>query len=84
MRPEEKDMTSNAISGRQPALHAGYARLEIVAETALAALRALWKGWLSIHAAWNAERARNELRALSDRTLKDIGLHRSQIDSLYR
>jgi uncharacterized protein YjiS (DUF1127 family) len=47
-------------------------------------IRALWKGWLSIHAAWKAERARNELRALSDRTLKDIGLHRSQIDSLYR
>jgi uncharacterized protein YjiS (DUF1127 family) len=47
-------------------------------------IRALWKAWLSIHAAWNAERARNELRALSDRTLKDIGLHRSQIDSLYR
>jgi uncharacterized protein YjiS (DUF1127 family) len=67
-------MTSNAISGRQQALHAG----------TLAVLRALWKGCLSIHAAWIAERARNELRALSDRTLKDIGLHRSQIDSLYR
>ena len=77
-------MTSNAISGRQQAMHAGYARLEIVAETALAALRALWRGWLNIHAAWNAERARNELRALSDRTLKDIGLQRSEIDSLYR
>jgi uncharacterized protein YjiS (DUF1127 family) len=74
MRPEEKDMTSNAISGRQQALQAG----------TLAVIRALWKAWLSIHAAWNAERARNELRALSDRTLKDIGLHRSQIDSLYR
>jgi uncharacterized protein YjiS (DUF1127 family) len=56
----------------------------MVAEAALAALRALRQGWLKIHAAWNAERARNELRALSDRTLKDIGLHRSQIDSLYR
>jgi uncharacterized protein YjiS (DUF1127 family) len=65
-------------------LHAGYARLEIVADAALAALRVLWKGWLGIQAAWNAERARNELRTLSDRTLKDIGLHRSQIDSLYR
>jgi uncharacterized protein YjiS (DUF1127 family) len=49
-----------------------------------AALRALRQGWLRIHAAWSAERARIELRALSDRTLKDIGLHRSQIDSLYR
>ena len=77
-------MTSNTISGRQHVVHAGYARLETVAEAALAALRALRQGWLRLHAAWNAERARNELRALSDRTLKDIGLHRSQIDSLYR
>ena len=77
-------MTSNAISRHRHAVHPGYARLEMVAAAALAALRALRKAWLRIHAAWNAERARNELRALSDRTLKDIGLHRSQIDSLYR
>lgn len=64
--------------------HAGYARLETVAEAAAAAVRALWKGWLKIHSAWNAARARNELRALSDRTLKDIGLSRGQIDSLFR
>jgi uncharacterized protein YjiS (DUF1127 family) len=31
-----------------------------------------------------AARARNELRSLSDRTLRDIGLSRGQIDSLYR
>jgi uncharacterized protein YjiS (DUF1127 family) len=35
-------------------------------------------------AAWDAARARNELHSLSDRTLKDIGLSRGQIDSLYR
>jgi uncharacterized protein YjiS (DUF1127 family) len=29
-------------------------------------------------------RARRELHALSDRTLKDIGLSRGQIDSLFR
>ena len=35
-------------------------------------------------AAWTAARARDELRALSDRTLKDIGLSRAEIDALFR
>jgi uncharacterized protein YjiS (DUF1127 family) len=34
--------------------------------------------------AWSAARSRSELYALSDRTLKDIGLNRAQIDSLFR
>ena len=34
--------------------------------------------------AWRAARARNELHQLSDRTLKDIGLARGQINSLFR
>jgi len=34
--------------------------------------------------AWRAARARNQLHELSDRTLKDIGLSRGQIDSLFR
>ncbi len=33
---------------------------------------------------WAAARSRAELRALSDRTLKDIGLSRAEIDSLFR
>jgi uncharacterized protein YjiS (DUF1127 family) len=37
-----------------------------------------------LFAAWTAARARTELRSLSDRMLKDIGLSRGQIDSLYR
>jgi uncharacterized protein YjiS (DUF1127 family) len=57
--------------------HAGYARLEHVAST-------LWNVWLAARRAWNAEHARNDLRLLSDRTLKDIGLSRGQIDSLFR
>ena len=48
------------------------------------ALRALWHAWLRIQRASGAARARNELHALSDRTLKDIGLSRGQIDSLFR
>ncbi|HSA89762.1 MAG TPA: DUF1127 domain-containing protein [Burkholderiales bacterium] len=35
-------------------------------------------------AAWAAARSRTELRALSDRALKDIGLRREEIDSLFR
>ena len=34
--------------------------------------------------AWRAARVRGELRELSDRTLKDIGLTRGQINSLFR
>jgi uncharacterized protein YjiS (DUF1127 family) len=34
--------------------------------------------------AWRNARARDELRELSDRTLKDIGLTRGQITSLFR
>jgi len=33
---------------------------------------------------WLAARWRSELHALSDQTLKDIGLTRGQIDSLFR
>jgi uncharacterized protein YjiS (DUF1127 family) len=34
--------------------------------------------------AWRAARRRGELYELSDRTLKDIGLKRSEIGSLFR
>jgi len=34
--------------------------------------------------AWAAARSRAELHALSDRTLKDIGLSRAEIDALFR
>ena len=34
--------------------------------------------------AWHDARLRGELHTLSDRTLKDIGLTRGQIDSLFR
>jgi uncharacterized protein YjiS (DUF1127 family) len=43
-------------------------------------LRALIK----IYKRWMAARARSELYTLSDRTLKDIGLSRAQIEQLFR
>lgn len=33
---------------------------------------------------WRAAHARDQLRELSDRTLKDIGLTRGQINALFR
>lgn len=41
----------------------------------------LWKYWLRLRA---AARTRKELHALSDHLLRDLGLRRSQIDSLFR
>lgn len=43
----------------------------------IALLKKLYYGWL-------AARARGELHTLSDRTLRDIGLTRGQIESLFR
>ena len=40
--------------------------------------------FLSVWKALLAARTRAELRALSDRTLRDIGLERGQIDALFR
>jgi uncharacterized protein YjiS (DUF1127 family) len=40
--------------------------------------------WKKLCSAWMLRRARAELHGLSDRTLKDIGLRRSQIDLLFR
>jgi uncharacterized protein YjiS (DUF1127 family) len=47
-------------------------------------IEALWKRWLSMQRAWDEARARKELHSLSDRMLKDIGLRRTDIDSLFR
>ena len=49
-----------------------------------AALHALWRGAVQLQRAWAAARARGELHQLSDRTLKDIGLTRAEIDALFR
>jgi len=60
------------------------ARAEAVSALALSAARALWNQALKLHRAWTVARSRTELYALSDRTLKDIGLSRTQIDSMFR
>jgi uncharacterized protein YjiS (DUF1127 family) len=70
-------------SGRQLTVHTGYDRFDALT-AALHALRALGRMWVRIQRAGGAARARHELHALSDRTLKDIGLSRGEIDSLFR
>ena len=44
----------------------------------------LLRWWMRFLAARAAARTRNELHALSDHVLRDLGLHRSQINSIYR
>ena len=60
------------------------ARAEAVSALALSAATALWNQALGLQRAWVVMRTRTELHALSDRTLKDIGVSRGQIDSLFR
>lgn len=48
------------------------------------AVRAFRTQALRLRRVWSAVRTRTELHALSDRTLKDIGVSRGQIDSLFR
>ena len=44
----------------------------------------MMRALIRIYEAWKAARARSELQSLSDRTLKDIGLSRAQIERLFR
>jgi len=60
------------------------ARAEAVSALVLSAARALWNQALRLQRAWAVARTRSELHALSDRTLRDIGVSRGQIDSLVR
>ena len=49
-----------------------------------APLRALWAQGRELRRAWRSAHTRVQLHALSDRTLRDIGLSRGDIDSLVR
>jgi uncharacterized protein YjiS (DUF1127 family) len=73
-----------AIYGPPRTGHAGYAVIEGIAALGFAVIRTLRKWWLEHRTVMAQGRARDELHALSDRMLNDIGLRRNEIDSLYR
>ena len=47
-------------------------------------IRLLAKWWSSLRHAHATAQARREMRALSDRALRDIGVTRAQIELLFR
>jgi uncharacterized protein YjiS (DUF1127 family) len=75
---------SSSIEQRLIRYHARFALVEVLIGIIAAGWQAV-AGWAkdlvaSQHRAWT----RRELRRLSDRTLRDIGLERSDIDQLFR
>jgi uncharacterized protein YjiS (DUF1127 family) len=64
--------------------HAGYAFIEIVAELVMTGCRALAGRFAAFAEARRRAQARHELQRLSDHALRDIGLDRGDIESLFR
>jgi len=77
-------MNDSSIGLRRMQVHAGYLLIEYLAEQARKGRQAV-SGWMAAFAAARRSRqARYELRRLSDRSLRDIGLERDQIERLFR
>jgi len=75
---------STTINGRRLQPPVGYVLIEGLTEFFKAGWRGLSKLATAFAAYQRRARAREELRRLSDRSLKDIGLQRSEIDRLFR
>ena len=69
---------------RRMQYHAGYALVEVLVEWVAAGWQALSRAMAQRRRRKAAQRRRGcELRRLSDRMLRDIGLERDQIDRLF-
>jgi uncharacterized protein YjiS (DUF1127 family) len=77
----ESITTCNAAMKHSPA---GYALVEVAIELAVAGAKALRNGIAGLVKAQRMARIRHEMYAMSDRSLSDIGLHRDEIDRMFR
>lgn len=76
-------MHDTTINQRRLQPPAGHALIAFLAEQAQAGRQLLSRAMAAFTAAGRRSRARHELYRLSDRSLKDIGLERDQIDRLF-
>jgi len=74
---------SSSIATRRIQSSAGYALVIVLIELAAAGYRVLARGLAALAAARRQAQARSELLALSDRSLKDIGLSRSEVERIF-
>jgi uncharacterized protein YjiS (DUF1127 family) len=77
------DASSSTI-GRRALGNTGYAFTEVLAEIIAAGWQSLSRAAAAFAESQRRAQARRELHHLSDHTLKDIGLERSDIDGLFR
>jgi uncharacterized protein YjiS (DUF1127 family) len=74
---------SSSLAGRRVQSRAGYALVAVLIELAASAYRALARGLAGLVAAQRQAQARSDLLALSDRSLRDIGLSRAEIERMF-
>ena len=73
----------SSIAARRSQSPAGYALVIVLVELAAAGYRAIARVAAAVAAAQRSAKARSELLALSDRSLRDIGLTRCEVERLF-
>jgi len=73
----------HASTVRRAQISAAHALAEVLSELAIGLWQLLCRGYAAAAAAQRRARTRRELHRLSDHALRDIGLHRTQIDRLF-